>query len=575
MKILLTAVNAKYIHSNPAIYSLKRYADCYRDHIFLSEYTINHYPDQILQSLYKQKPDVLAFSCYIWNIGIIEEVIKEYRKLDKDVKIWVGGPEVSYDAKACMERIPELDGVMIGEGEETFLELAGHYVDQMMSLKDIKGLCYRDEDGSIVETSCRMPLDFSRLPFMYEEIKGLDAFENRIIYYETSRGCPFSCSYCLSSIDKRVRLRDMDLVKEELTLFLDKKVAQVKFIDRTFNCNKEHAMAIWQFIKEHDNGITNFHFEIAADILTEEEMELIKTMRPGLIQLEIGVQSTNPQTIKAINRAMNLEKVARNVARVKSGHNIHQHLDLIAGLPYEDYDSFAKSFNDVYVMEPDQLQLGFLKVLKGSYMKEVCEEHGIVYKSKAPYEVLYTKYLSYDDVLKLKALEDMVEVYYNSGQFMNTIKFLEHFYETPFALYEALGAFYERKGYFLVNHARIRRYEILREFLLEELHVGEDMMTVLDEVMMYDLYIREKMKTRPKFAKSADEYKKLYKEFFFDKERLKGYGEPLHLEHFTIDVKESAKTGKAVKRDYFILFDYSRREPLHGQAYAKEFDSIA
>ncbi|HCL02639.1 MAG TPA: B12-binding domain-containing radical SAM protein [Lachnoclostridium phytofermentans] len=575
MKILLTAINAKYIHSNPAIYYLKSYAKEYRDYIELAEYTINQYTDDILQSIYRKRPTMLAFSCYIWNISMVEEIIREYRKLDDSVKIWLGGPEVSYDPEECLKRLPEIDGIMIGEGEATFEELASYYLKQedwnadcktgdvSKTLADIEGIAYRRENGEINKSSARKPMDFSRLPFLYKEAMELSEFSNRIIYYETSRGCPFSCSYCLSSIDKRVRFRDLDLVYQELGLFLDKKVAQVKFIDRTFNCKKSHAMGIWQFIKEHDNGITNFHFEIAADILDEEQLSLLETLRPGLIQLEIGVQSTNDRTIGAINRRMDLFKVSENVDRIKKADNIHQHLDLIAGLPFEDYTSFGTSFNEVYAMRPDQLQLGFLKVLKGSYMEEVSKEYGIVYKAKPPYEVLYTKWLSYDDVIRLKGVEEMTEVYYNSGQFKETLAFIEHFIKSPFHFYEDLAKFYETSGLFGLNHNRIRRYEILLEYLIERF--DSKVVSVAKQMMIFDLYKRERLKTRPSFAPYPEEYKKVFKAYLTSQGTNKK-GEQLHLEHFDYDIIEAASTGNIVEKDLIIKFDYQKKTILHGEA---------
>lgn len=566
MKILLTALNAKYIHSNPAIYSLKRYAKDYGDHIFLAEFTINNQVDDILSSIYKQRPEVLAFSCYIWNISMIEEIIREYRKLDSQVKIWVGGPEVSYDAEEFLNRNTAVDGVMIGEGEETFLELTKHYVDQSIELCEVAGLAYRTDQGNSAVTKARIPLTFGRLPFLYdfmkEEEQDAETFDHRIIYYETSRGCPFSCSYCLSSIDKRVRLRDIDLVKQELQMFLDRRVAQVKFIDRTFNANKSHAMEIWHYIKEHDNGITNFHFEIAADILDKEEIELLNTLRPGLVQLEIGVQSTNALTIQAIHRTMNLEKLKRNVAQIHHGNNIHQHLDLIAGLPYEDYASFGKSFDEVYEMKPDQLQLGFLKVLKGSLMRDMAEEYGIVYKDSAPYEVLYTRWLSYDDVIRLKEIEDMVEVYYNSGQFTASISFLKQFFPGAFSMYERLAFYYDKHGLFGMNHARLRRYDILREFVREEEILTEEQQKTLDEILIYDLYLREKLKSRPAFADSNDLYKQQYKEYIAERQKGSLLSSSVHIEHFNVDVEAVLRGDTDAKRECFIIFDYSERNPL-------------
>ena len=403
----------KYIHSNLAVYSLKAYAKKYQDQIGLAEYTINQNPDDILKGIYRDHPEVLCISCYIWNISYVRNLIREVHKVLPDTAIWLGGPEVSYDAGKVLEEHPEVTGVMKGEGEVTFLELAGFYLEGISELAKIEGITYREGD-QIQENPWRGITDLSTIPFVYKDLK---KFENRIIYYESSRGCPFSCGYCLSSIDKKLRFRDLELVKEELQFFLDHNVPQVKFVDRTFNCKHDHAMAIWKYLIAHDNGITNFHFEVAADLLNEEEIALIRTMRPGMIQLEIGVQSTNPDTIREIHRKMDFAQVSEVVTRVQEGHNVHQHLDLIAGLPYEDYDSFGKSFCDVYQLRPQQLQLGFLKVLKGSFMYQAAPEYGCVCQSREPYEVLYTRWLPYDDVLRLKLVEEMVEVYYNSNQF--------------------------------------------------------------------------------------------------------------------------------------------------------------
>lgn len=560
MNIILTAINAKYIHSNLAVYSLKAYAEKYQEHISIAEYTINQQMDEILMDLYKKQPDVLCFSCYIWNLNYVENLIREIHKIFPELPIWVGGPEVSYDAKEVLERIPEVSGVMKGEGEETFLELVSYYIEGTGKLSEIRGITYRDTENGIVDNDWRPILDLSTVPFVYKDMK---KFANKIIYYETSRGCPFSCSYCLSSIDKCLRFRDLDLVKKELQFFLDEKVPQVKFVDRTFNCKHDHAMAIWTYIYEHDNGITNFHFEVSADLLNEEEIELISKMRSGLIQLEIGVQSTNPHTIREIKRTMRFEKVAEIVKRIGAVGNVHQHLDLIAGLPFEDYQSFGKSFDDVYALSPEQLQLGFLKVLKGSYMKEHEEEYGLVHKSQPPYEVLYTKWLSYADVLKLKRIEEMVEVYYNSGQFEYTLKHLVKAFESPFSMYEALGEYYEERGLHLVSHSRVSRYEILLDFARQ--YDGERE-ALYRELLIFDLYLRENMKNRPEFA-GAFTVEKEELSAFYEKESkehhyLVGYEQydkrqmrkMTHMERFRYNV-----AGDGKEKETLILFDYLNR----------------
>ena len=546
MKILLVACNAKYIHSNLAVYDLQAYASDYADHIVLKEYTINQQKDDIMRDIYLEHPDVVCVSCYIWNLSFVKELMADLIKILPGADFWAGGPEVSYDAEKFLTENSEFKGVMVGEGEETFKELAGYYVEKNpQNLKDMTGICYRDGDR-IIHNGWRQIMDLSSIPFIY---KDLSEFKNRIIYYESSRGCPFSCSYCLSSIDKKLRFRDTETVKKELQFFIDNKVPQVKFVDRTFNCKHDHAMAIWKYINEHDNGVTNFHFEISADLLREEELQEMSTMRPGLIQLKIGVQSTNPDTIKAIHRTMDFEKLKGIVDRIHSFENIHQHLDLIAGLPYEDYDSFRHSFNDVYALKPQQLQLGFLKVLKGSHMMEMCREYGIVYKTQEPYEVLSTKWLDYDHVLKLKTVENMVEVYYNSGQFQNTLEYLENFFQDAFSIYERLGSFYMEKGYGDVSHTRMRRYEILLEFLED---VPEISMDQVKDQMVYDLYLRENLKSRPGFARDQ----KPFERQIWDFRKREKVAKNAHVEVFADGT--------------VLLFNYADRDPLTNNAHVTD-----
>lgn len=569
MKVLLGAVNAKYIHSNLAVYCLKAYAEKYgdtSDEISIGEYTINQQLDEILRDIYKRKPDMLCLSCYIWNLTYVEEICREIKKVMPQIIIWIGGPEVSYDGVKVLERLPEVDGVMKGEGEQTFCDLLHFYQEKTADgFQNMKGIVYREQTGQIVENEWRKTMDLSKVPFVYEN---MELFEHKIIYYETSRGCPFSCSYCLSSIDKCLRFRDLELVKKELQFFIDHKVPQVKFVDRTFNCKHDHAMTVWRYIKEHDNGITNFHFEVAADVLKDDEIELISDMRPGLIQLEIGVQSTNIDTITEIHRKMDFKKVADIVTRINAGHNIHQHLDLIAGLPYEDLESFKQSFQDVYEVHPEQLQLGFLKVLKGSYMEKQKENYGLVYKDTPPYEVLYTKWLPYEDVLVLKKVEEMVEVYYNSSQFSNTLRLLEKEFDTAFALYDTLARFYEEKGYDKVSHSRIARFEILYEFI--QTITAEENLVLYKELLTYDLYLRENVKKRPDFAGDytlqKDELRYINEEILLKDERLAYFGQKnmrkfSHMEQFDHAVNEDFKETKTI-----LLFDYQNRDPLTNQA---------
>ena len=576
MNILLTAINAKYIHSNLAVYSLRAYAagkcERYKEEIGIAEYTINQPLDQILMDLYKRKPEVLCFSCYLWNIEYVEQLVAELGKIMPQTDIWLGGPEVSYHASHMLEQFPQVYGIMRGEGEETFLELAEFYhnnsgkkpeqCEKVQRLKEIVGITFRDGE-EIIETADRNVMDLSKVPFVYED---LDVFKNKIIYYESSRGCPFSCSYCLSSIDKCLRFRDLELVKKELQFFIDHEIPQVKFVDRTFNCKHSHSMEIWSYIKEHDKGKTNFHFEVAADLLNEEELNLISTMRPGLIQLEIGVQSTNEQTIKEIHRTMKFSQVTEVVNRVHAAKNIHQHLDLIAGLPFEDYNSFHKSFCDVYALRPEQLQLGFLKVLKGSYMEEKTKDYELLYQNRPPYEVLSTKWLPYSDVIRLKGLEEMVEVYYNSRQFEHTMELLEQVFGDSFVMFEEMSNYYEEHGYYGVNHNRVARYEILYAFIKEVALVQYETLLTEEQfrqTLVMDLYLRENMKNRPAFAGDSLVSKEVERTFYDteaeEHQYLKGYEK--------YDKRQLRKMTHLENIDgHLILFDYQNRNPLTNQA---------
>lgn len=657
MRFLLCGINAKYIHSNLAIFSLKAYADRKKipgAEIILKEYTINNYVEDILQDLYEEKADVVIFSCYIWNISFVRELAAELKKVSPDVKIWAGGPEVSYAANKFLMENPTFDLIMQGEGEEVFSELIRLTVEEKCRIKDVykqsesekvlsgivekrysiegkqavkeekdiedkhfagednvyptnyidmsklqklQGIAVWDFSGEaalgnaesnignktkIINTGFATLMNMDTIPFVYEDFH---LFEHKILYYETSRGCPFCCSYCLSSVDKTVRFRSLPIVKKELDAFLEAKVPQVKFVDRTFNCNRQRAIDIWSYLVEHDNGITNFHFEISSDLLGEEELELFAKMRPGLIQLEIGVQSTNGETVDAIHRHMDLEKLFHYVDRVHALGNIHQHLDLIAGLPYENYERFGCSFDDLYAHKPDQLQLGFLKVLKGTMMEEEVKKYSILYRNQPPYEVLGTKWLSYDEIILLKGVEELVELYYNSGQYTLTLKYAVPFFESPFRFYEMFSAWYRGKGYHKLNHNRLEKYNILREFLRE--HIDENEWDTLDEIMLYDMYLRENVKGRPAWAKDTAQYKKEWKALYREQgEKLfpedvqagiydsKRAANQSHIEVFEINIKKFEQSGQVEKKQVFCLFDYSRRNPLNRAARTVEWEIL-
>lgn len=578
MQFLLVAVNAKYIHTNPAIFSLRAYAGReLAPFVSLKEYTINNRVEEVLGDLYLKCPDVIGFSCYIWNFHFIGELLRELPKVLPKTEIWLGGPEVSFDADRVLINFPMVRGIMTGEGEETFKELLSFYVskdhpeikNRYRNLNEIPGLVL--PEGI---TAIRRPLEFSALPFLYDD---LGEFKNKIIYYESSRGCPFRCSYCLSSIDKSVRFRDLEMVKRELQYFLDQKVPQVKFIDRTFNCSRDRALEIWRYLADHDNGVTNFHFEVAAELMDNEELELLKAMRPGFLQLEIGVQTANPDTLKEINRSVDIAKIAEVVREIKREENIHVHLDLIAGLPLEGYESFGRSFDRVYRMSPHQLQLGFLKVLKGTAIWEKADVYGIVCGDRPPYEVLYTRWLSYREILKLKRIEEMVELYYNSNQFMRTLPVLEREFSSPFAMFEKLADYYEERGYFTNSPARGYRYQVLLEFARDR---APEKMGLFSELLTFDFYLRENAKSRPVFAKDLSSWREQIWQFYCREEEkpelLGAYSEyharqtmkMTHMEVFYYPVWAGPENGELVRQETpsFVLFDYAERDALTGGA---------
>lgn len=581
-KILLTAINAKYIHTNLAIRYLQKFASKYEDIIDTVEYTINQNVDFIIQEIHKKNPDLLLFSCYIWNIELIKIIIRDYKKIAPDTKIVLGGPEVSYDAQSLMEQFPEIDFVIIGEGEVTFLELMEGLIDKERDISNINGIVCRIK-GQIRQNKQREALNMDDVPFVYE--KGFKEFENRIIYYETTRGCPFNCQYCLSSIEKGVRFRSLNLVFNELQLFLDEKVMQVKFVDRTFNCKKSHAMAIWQYLHEHDNGYTNFHFEISADLLDEETIEFLKVVRPGLFQFEIGIQSTNDITISHIQRKTDFNKLANVVKRINKLNNIHQHLDLIVGLPGEDYTSFKASFNDVYALEPDQLQIGFLKILKGSGMEQKKKEFGIIYREKAPYEVLQTNDLSYEEIIKLKMIEEMVEIYFNSHNFRYTIKYIEQFFDHPFNLYEALALYWEKNSYHTFNHNKTKLYTILLEFYTETVNKDDNS---IKNILKFDMYLQEKVKKFPDWFEQDETFKTEIRNFYKNEENIVKYlpqlkeytskqiSRMVHIEVFPIDIISWIKgtSTSLERRNTAVLFNYYNKDIIKNSAKFYEIELI-
>ena len=590
MKFLLTTLNSKYIHSNLALYSLKAWADSIcgngqadieENVTEIAEYTINQPQDKVLSDIFDKKPDVLFLSCYIWNISRTAALAEDISKVRPDLDIWLGGPEVSFHEQETMENMPFIRGIMSGEGERSFGSIISAYnrdegqrsngmILSYDRLAETAGIAYRNENGDICINERIKPLDLSQIPFPYRD---LEEFSNRIIYYESSRGCPYRCSYCLSSADKRLRLRDIEKVRAELEFFLYRNVPQVKFIDRTFNCDHSHAMGIWQFIKENDNGVTNFHFEIAADLLTDDELDFLSALRPGQVQFEAGIQTTNPETLKAINRTMDISKVRSVVSRIRQAGNIHIHLDLIAGLPYEDLKSFAASFDDVFDMRPEQLQLGFLKVLKGTAMEERASEYGIIYRSHPPYEVLSTRWISYEELVMLKKIEEMVEVYYNSGQFEGSLEKLLELYTSPFEMFRQLSDWYAHRRLDMVNLSRNSRYEVFLDFAK---HIYEEEGADSDdflEALICDYYLRDNVKNRPLFFGESSVDKDFAAAFYRMESEEHRYLNGAAYDGGYIRFLRRITHLEKLAANRYLLFDYSDRDPMYGNARMIEIDS--
>ena len=562
-KVILAALNAKYIHSNLALRYLSRFQNNnQKHHVETMEFTINQRLDFIAEELFRKQPDVVLFSCYIWNVQMLRQLCPILKKIMPDCVIGFGGPEVSYESETFLRENPAVDFVMRGEGELVFTKYLEHLdAGNPATLGEIESLTYRQGD-EIFSTPQMHPMDLALLPFPYED--DFSDVQNQIIYYESSRGCPYHCGYCLSSVENGVRFVPLDKVLLDLQKFLDKNVPQVKFIDRTFNCKKSHAMAIWKYLHEHDNSVTNFHFEITADLIDQETIDFLKTVRKGLFQFEIGVQSTNPQTIRAINRNVDFAALSEIVQQIKDGGNIHQHLDLIAGLPYEDYDSFGCSFNDVYALHPEQLQLGFLKVLKGSMLHQKQKEFEIVYHDTAPYEVLTTHELPYADTLRLKYVEEMVETYYNSGRFLNTLAYLVPLYESPFAFFEALSQFWVGENYHYLGLSKMGLFDVLWRFVEQNPKVDK---RKLQWEMKFDIALHEKPKKLPAWLTVTNEEQWHDKVFAF-------YGNPALwqkcLPHYKSNKEAIRQTHLEVfgdEKQKAVLFDYGKRDLLGNAEY--------
>ena len=544
MKILLTAINSKFVHSNLAVRYLRAFTKDMNYDCKIREFSINDRDEKILEEIIKERPNVVAFSTYIWNIEIIKRLSNLIKLVDEDIEILYGGPEVSYDSQNILK---ELNGEYIieGEGEKTYREFVEYKLGER-EINSIRSLYYK-ADGEVISNGKRPLMNMNELIFPYEEDENLD---NKIVYYEASRGCPFNCKYCLSSTTHGVRFLDIDRVKQELKYFIDKEVRLVKFVDRTFNCNHKFTMAIWEFLINQDTK-TQFHFEISADILKKSELELLRKAPKDRFQFEVGVQTTNDDVLNRINRFVNFSDIKEKVEELIQIRNIKQHLDLIAGLPGEDYNSFKNSFNEVYSISPEEIQLGFLKLLRGSSMREEAEEYGMKYSPYPPYEILKTKDISYDELIKLKKVEEMVDKYYNSQKFDNIIKYLVNKFDTPFDFYYTLGTYFDSKGYFDRNIGNSEYYRVFLDFNMEILK-GDN--SILKEILKFDYLTFNKKRGMPEFIQrnlDKDEELKI-KDQFKGVYSFKDY----HLEIFDINISKFIKNSTVVKEKDYYLFGH-------------------
>ncbi|NRT33752.1 radical SAM superfamily enzyme YgiQ (UPF0313 family) [Clostridium beijerinckii] len=543
MKVLITAVDSKFIHSNLAVRYLKSFTRDMDYESKIKEFTINDREGRILEEIIKEKPDIVAFSTYIWNVELISRVANLIKRVDSNIEILYGGPEVSFDSRSFLKNnVGEY--VIEGEGEKTYRDFILYKLGKIR-LEDVRGLHYKIND--IVYSNEKRPLmSMDEIVFPYEENEDLT---NKIVYYEASRGCPFNCKYCLSSTSHGVRFLDIDRVLKDLMYFINKEVRLVKFVDRTFNCNSKFAMAIWDFLINQDTN-TQFHFEISADILKPQEIELLSKAPKGRFRFEVGVQTTNDEVLRNINRFVNFSDIKEKVLEIEALRNIDQHLDLIAGLPGEDYESFKKSFNDMYEIKPEEIQLGFLKLLKGSSMREDAEKYGMEYSPYPPYEILKTDKISYEELLKLKKVEEMVDKYYNSQKFNHIIRYFERKFELPFDFYYSLGMFFEDKGYFSKNIGNAEYYKVFLDYSESVLQENNKH---LKEIIRFNYLIFNKKRGLPEFLRSdmEKEEEKSIKEKLKEQYSFKEY----YLEKFSINLEKYILNNEIIEEDSYYMFN--------------------
>lgn len=541
MKVLLTAINSKFIHSNLAVRYLKAFTKDLEYDCKIREFSINDREEHVLKEIIEEEADVVAISTYIWNVEMATRLANLIKRVNPKIEILYGGPEVSYDSRVFLKHNVG-DYVIEGEGEKTYREFIQYKLGGK-DIEDIKGLHYK-KDEEVFSNGSRPLMTFDEVVFPYEDDEDLN---NKIVYYEGSRGCPFNCKYCLSSTSHGVRFHSIDRVIKELQYFIDKKVKLVKFVDRTFNCNHKYSMAIWNFLIKSDTK-TQFHFEISADILKQEELDLLRNAPEGRFQFEVGVQTTNDDVLRNINRFVNFSDIKEKVVELLSIRNIKQHLDLIAGLPGEDLESFIKSFNDVHSIRPEEIQLGFLKLLKGSSMREEGDKYGMVYSPYPPYEILKTDNVSYREILILKKVEAVVDKYYNSQKFNNILNYFYPKFDTPFKFFYELGEFFENKGYFNRNIGNSEYYKVFLDFDNEILNSSSDS---LKDIVRYDYLSSNKKRGIPEFLKIKidREVEEDIKNLYRDRYSFREYS----VEKFFIDMEEYKKSGSINNQDTYYL----------------------
>lgn len=517
MKILLTTLNAKFVHTSLALWSIYRFCRDDFPGLKFREFNINQELAWVFGEIYSEKANVVAFSCNIWNIEQTLIIAKRLKDLAPETTVILGGPEVWAEPEALLGKNPQIDLIVIGEGELTFREWLQEYLNDNGDWEKISGLVFR-QGQSLIKTPARKPIsDLNQLPFPYPE--DLTDFRQKLVYYETSRGCPYQCQYCLSANERGVRFLSLDRVKKELLMFINAEIAQVKLVDRSFNCDIKRAKEIWRFLLEHQ-GVTNFHFEIVGELLDEESIAILCAAPRGLFQFEIGVQSTNQETLRLINRRMDFEKLKQQVSRLHQNSKVFIHLDLIAGLPGEDYRSFANSFNDNLLIEPDRLQLGFLKLLKGSGLRERVAEYGYHFTEEPPYEVLSSNWMGYEELWRLKTIEDLLERYYNSGRFQAVFRYILARTDNPFKFFEEFAQWWKKHELDQKAH----KVKDLYQYLLYFCQSGNANILIIRNLLKYDLLLGERMIELPGWAgQLSPELKKTSYRFWQKSENREKY----------------------------------------------------